>query len=246
MPRYKLTIEYDGTDFSGWQRQDSEKTVQGCLEDAVFAFCGERVTSHCAGRTDAGVHAFGQVAHIDIVKEADAFRVMEALNFHLLDVPVAVVKSEQVSEEFHARFSAKGRRYYYRIINRRPPLTIDKNRAWHVTYELDTARMQEAANHLVGTYDFTSFRASECQGKSPIKTLDELRIERVSTQEIHIHAASRSFLHHQVRNLAGSLMYVGKGKWTVEDLIAARDAKDRTRGGPTAPACGLYFAGVTY
>lgn len=246
MPRYKLTLEYDGTDLYGWQRQDGLITGQGLLEDAVESFCGERVTSQCAGRTDAGVHARGQVVHIDLKKEWDAFRVQEALNFYLKTEPLTVLESERVTEDFHARFSATGRRYLYRIINRRPPPSIDRARAWHVVAPLDVEAMQDAAQELLGHHDFTTFRDSQCQSKSPMKTLDELRIERIDAEELHIHAASRSFLHHQVRNMVGSLSLVGSGKWTKQDLIHARDARDRRAGGPTAAACGLYLMAVTY
>lgn len=246
MPRYKLTLEYDGTDIKGWQRQDDVPTGQGYLEQAIEDFCGERLTVQCAGRTDAGVHATGQVVHVDLAKDWDPFRVQEALNFYLRERPLAVLQSEQVGEDFHARFSAKGRRYTYRIINRRPPPVLDAQRVWHVVLPLDVAAMQDAAACLLGTHDFTTFRASECQGKSPIKTLDELRVERISDEVIHVHATSRSFLHHQVRNMVGSLSLVGLGKWNREDLERARDAKDRKAGGPTAPPQGLYFTQVIY
>lgn len=246
MPRYKLTVEYDGTHLYGWQRQDGLRTGQGLLEDAVESFCGERITSQCSGRTDAGVHALGQVIHIDLQKDWEPFRVFEALNFYLKKAPVSILHSELVDEDFHARFSAKGRRYLYRIINRRAPLSLDKYRAWHVVPELDVEAMQEAAQVLVGHYDFTTFRDSQCQAKSPMKTLDELRFERINDEEIHVHAASRSFLHHQVRNMVGSLSLVGSGKWTKDDLAAARDAKDRRAGGPTASASGLYLVSVAF
>lgn len=246
MHRYRLTVEYDGTTISGWQRQDDVPTGQGYLEEAIRSFCGEEVTVHCAGRTDAGVHATGQVIHFDLTKEWDPFRVMEALNFYLRDRPLAIREVEPVSEDFHARFSAQGRRYLYRIINRRPPPVLDALRAWHVIMPLDIEAMQDATEVLLGTHDFTTFRASECQGKSPIKTLEELRIERVSEEELHIHAAARSFLHHQVRNMVGSLSLVGHGKWTKDDLAKARDALDRRAGGPTAPAHGLYLTQVVY
>lgn len=246
MPRFKLTIEYDGTGLVGWQRQDEGTSVQGLLEKSIHAFCGEQLTVTAAGRTDAGVHALGQVAHVDLAKDWTEYQVMHAINFHLMDTRVAVLKAEQVTEEFHARFSAKGRRYLYRIANRSSRLALDLNRAWHVNTKLDVAAMQEAATHLVGHHDFTTFRDSQCQSKSPIKTLDDLRVEQISETEIHIHAAAKSFLHHQVRNMAGSLSMVGKGNWSVEDFIKARDAKDRRAGGPTAAADGLYFVEVTY
>lgn len=246
MPRFKLTVEYDGTGLLGWQRQEEGPTVQEHVETAIKAVCGETLTIHCAGRTDAGVHALGQVIHVDFPRDWPARKVLQAINFHLHHVPIAVVKSERVDESFHARFSATGRRYMYRIINRPARLALDIGRAWHVPKPLNIVRMQEAANHLIGTYDFTSFRDSECQGKSPVKTLDELRLEQFSDDEIRIHAASRSFLHHQVRIITGSLVNVGKARWSVDDFIKARDAKDRKAGGPTAPACGLFFISVAY
>lgn len=246
MPRYKLTLEYDGSAFSGWQRQDDVPTGQGYLEAAIREFSGQEVTVQCAGRTDAGVHATGQVVHFDLEKEWDAFRVSEALNFYLREKPLAVLAAEQVGEDFHARFSAKGRRYLYRIINRRPPLVLEANLAWHVVPPLDVAAMNDAAQALLGTHDFTTFRASECQGKSPVKTLDELRVEQVGEQELRVHAASRSFLHHQVRNMVGSLSLVGQGKWATADLVAALEARDRRAGGPTAPPQGLFLTQVVY
>jgi len=244
--RYRLTVEYDGTNLYGWQRQDGLPTGQRLLEDAVHSFSGERVTSQCAGRTDAGVHALGQVIHIDLSKEWQPFRIMEALNFYLKKAPVSIVDVEPVSEEFHARFSAKGRRYLYRIINRRAPLALEANRALHVVMPLDMEAMQDAAEELLGHHDFTTFRDSQCQSSSPMKTLDELRFERISDEEIHVHAASRSFLHHQVRNMVGSLVLVGTGKWTRQNLADARDARDRKAGGPTVSASGLYLVSVSY
>ncbi|MBM3618788.1 MAG: tRNA pseudouridine(38-40) synthase TruA [Alphaproteobacteria bacterium] len=245
MPRYKLIVEYDGTHIFGWQRQVDTPTGQGFLEKAIEDFCGEVVTVHCAGRTDAGVHATGQVVHFDLVKEWDAFRVMDALNAHLRFTPLSVLHTELVGEDFHARFSAVGRRYVYRIINRRAPLTIDANRAWQVTAPLNVAAMQDAAQILVGTHDFSSFRASECQSKSPVKTLDELRFES-NGNEILMHTAARSFLHHQVRNMIGTLVMVGQGKWDKTNLKEALDAKNRSKGGPTAPPDGLYLTHVYY
>lgn len=247
MQRFRLTVEYDGSGLCGWQRQDDVLTGQGQLEDAIRRFSGEEVTVHCAGRTDAGVHARGQVVHFDLhQKPFTAFRVMEALNFYLRDSQLAVVESAEVGEDFHARFSATGRRYLYRIVNRRAPLAIDANRAWQIPEVLDLSAMQDAAQELLGTHDFTSFRDSECQAKSPVKTLDELRLERVGMDEIHVHTASRSFLHHQVRIMVGSLFLVGKAKWNRADLAAARDALARKAAGPTAPACGLYLMEVKY
>lgn len=247
MARFKLIVEYDGIGIHGWQRQDDVSTGQGFLEKAIQQFSGETVTVHCAGRTDAGVHARGQVVHFDLHhKSFTAFRVMEALNFYLRDTQLAVLEAKETTEDFHARFSATGRRYLYRIINRRAPLAIDANRAWQVSEKLDVEAMQDATQELLGHHDFSSFRDSECQAKSPMRTLDELRIERIGEEELHIHAASRSFLHHQVRIMVGSLYLVGKGKWTRADLATARDARTRHAGGPTAPAYGLYLTKVLY
>lgn len=247
MQRFKLTLEYDGVGMHGWQRQDDVVTGQGMLEDAIRSFSNEDVTVQCAGRTDAGVHARGQVVHFDLHnKTYTAFRVMEALNFYLKEKQVSVLQSEEVNDDFHARFSAKGRRYLYRIINRRAPLALEANRAWQVSEKLDIAAMQDAAEELLGTHDFTTFRDSECQAKSPIKTLDELRIECFGDEELRVHLASRSFLHHQVRIMMGSLYLVGKGKWSRADLAKARDALTRAAGGPTAPAEGLYLMHVEY
>jgi tRNA pseudouridine38-40 synthase len=247
MARFKLTLEYDGVGIHGWQRQDDVPTGQAFLEKAIGQFSGETVTVHCAGRTDAGVHARGQVVHFDLHnKPFTAFRVMEALNFYLKDTQLSVLDAEETGEDFHARFSAIGRRYLYRIVNRRAPLAIERNRAWQVSEKLDVEAMRDAAEELLGHRDFTSFRDSECQAKSPMKTLEELRIEQVGNEELHIHAASRSFLHHQVRIMVGSLYLVGKGKWTRTDLAIARDAKKRSAGGPTAPAEGLYLTKVLY
>ena len=245
MTRYKLTIEYDGGPFVGWQRQDNGPSVQEALEKAVAAFCGETVTSFAAGRTDAGVHALGQVAHFDLAKETTADTVRDALNFHLKPAPIAVLKAEAVGEDFHARFSAKARLYRYRIANRRPPLALDRGRAWLVWGELDAASMQEAAQVLVGHHDFTSFRATLCQAKSPLKTLDLLEVRREG-EEILVNARAQSFLHHQVRNMVGTLKLVGEGKWTKADVAAALAARNRAAGGPTAPPEGLYLTEVWY
>ncbi len=245
MPRYKLTIEYDGRPFVGWQRQDNGPSVQQAIEEAVLAFCGETARLHCAGRTDAGVHALGQVAHVDLARQAHPETVRDALNFHLKPDPIAVLQVEQVGEHFHARLSAKGRAYLYRIINRRAPLALERGRAWHVSVPLDDAAMHRAAQVLVGRHDFTTFRASLCQAKSPAKTLDALEVER-QRDEIRVTARARSFLHHQVRNMVGTLKLVGEGKWSERDVAEALEARDRAKGGPTAPAEGLYLAGITY
>jgi tRNA pseudouridine38-40 synthase len=243
--RFKLTLEYDGSAFVGWQRQDNGMSVQQALEEAVFRTCAEAVTAHAAGRTDSGVHATGQVAHIDIEKEFTAEKLQAALNFHFKPWPAAVVAAEIAPPDFHARFSATGRAYLYRIINRRPPLTIEEGRAWLVNAPLDAAAMHQAAQVLVGKHDFSTFRASLCQAQSPVKTLTRLSVSRVG-EEIDIIAEARSFLHHQVRNMVGTLRLVGEGKWTAADVKAALEACDRTKGGPTAPPQGLYLTGVRY
>jgi tRNA pseudouridine38-40 synthase len=243
--RYKLTLEYDGRGFVGWQRQDNGPSVQAALETAVTRFCGEAVTVHGAGRTDAGVHALAQVAHIELEKEVGADTLRDALNFHLKPAAVAVLAAEAVADDFHARFSATERAYRYRIVNRRAPLALDRGRAWFVPVELDAGAMGEAARALLGKHDFTSFRAGECQAKSPVKTLDALEVSR-DGDEIRIEARARSFLHHQVRNIVGTLKLVGEGKWARADMEAALAARDRRAAGPTAPADGLYLVAVRY
>ncbi len=245
MPRYKLTIEYDGTPFVGWQVQDNGPSVQGVLTEAIAAFTGERVTVAGAGRTDAGVHALGQVAHADLAKDWDGDTVRDAINFHLRPQPIAVLTAEQVAENFDARFSATERHYLYRIVNRRADLALDQNRAWRVPRPLDGDAMHAAAQKLVGRHDFTTFRAAECQAKSPVKTLDQLDVKR-DGDEVRISATARSFLHHQVRSMVGSLVHVGEGKWSAEDLAAALAARDRTRCGQVAPPLGLYLVRVEY
>lgn len=245
MNRYKLTLEYDGTPYSGWQRQVEQLSVQQVVEEAIARFCGHGAPLTVAGRTDAGVHALAQVAHVDLQTAHDPFRVKEAVNFHLRPHPVAILEAEAVPPEFHARFSATQRHYCYRILARRAPLTIDAHRAWRVAPPLDVQAMHRTAQSLVGTHDFTSFRDSLCQAKSPVKTLERLDVIALG-EEIRIECSARSFLHHQMRNMAGSLVLVGKGRWTHEDFIAARDARDRRKGGPTAPPEGLYLTGVDY
>jgi tRNA pseudouridine38-40 synthase len=245
MPRYKLVIEYDGTPFAGWQIQANDISVQGALTAAVEAFCGERTNVQGAGRTDAGVHALGQVAHVDLTKEADPETVRDALNAHLRPHPIAVVSVEIASPDFDARFSAVRRHYLYRIVNRRADLALDRNRAWRVARPLDARSMQTAAQLLVGKHDFTTFRAAECQAKSPVKTLDRLDVEHCG-DELRIKASARSFLHHQVRSMVGSLALVGEGKWTPDDLGRALAARDRTACGPVAPPDGLYLVRVDY
>jgi tRNA pseudouridine38-40 synthase len=245
MTRYKLIIEYDGSGFVGWQRQDNGFGVQQALEEAVQAFSGETPRVFGAGRTDAGVHALAQVGHFDLTAEHTTDTVRDALNFHMRTVPVVVLDATAVDEDFHSRFSATGRSYTYRITNRRAPLTIEKGRSWRIPMHLNAEAMHEAAQVLVGKHDFSSFRAVVCQSDSPVKTLNKLDVVREG-DHILIHAQARSFLHHQVRNFVGSLKNVGVGKWTAEDLKTALEARDRTVAGETAPAAGLYLTGVSY
>ncbi len=245
MPRYRLIIEYDGTPFVGWQRQDNGLSVQQVLEEAVFAFCGEQARVGGAGRTDAGVHARGQVAHVDLAKDWPTETVRDAINAKARPHPVAVLHAEQVDGEFDARFSAVKRHYEYVIIDRRPPLTLERGRAWQVPKELDHEIMHHAAQALVGRHDFTTFRASECQAKSPEKTLDRLDVARLG-EAIVVRASARSFLHNQVRSMVGSLKLVGEGKWSARDLKAALEAKERARCGALAPPEGLYLIRVDY
>jgi tRNA pseudouridine38-40 synthase len=243
--RFKLTIEYDGSGFVGWQRQDNGPSVQQALEEAVTAFCGETVVVQGAGRTDAGVHALGQVAHLDLDRPTPGETLRDALNFHLKPAPVAVLEAKAVEDWFHARFSATARLYRYRIVNRRAPLALQRGRAWRVPQPLDAEAMHEAAQRLVGRHDFTSFRATLCQAASPVKTLDQLDVGRAG-DEVRITAGARSFLHHQVRNMVGTLKLVGEGKWAAADVAAALAARERAAAGPTAPAEGLYLVDVRY
>jgi tRNA pseudouridine38-40 synthase len=245
MPRYKLLIEYDGTPFVGWQLQDRGLSVQGLLMDAAQAFCGERVKVQGAGRTDAGVHALGQVAHVDLAKDWGSDTVRDALTAHLRPHPIAVLAAEPVPDSFDARFSARQRHYRYRIVNRRPDLALERGRAWRVPHRLDEAAMAAAAQNLVGRHDFTTFRHIDCQAKSPVKTLDRLDVERFG-DEVRITAAARSFLHSQVRSMVGALVLVGGGRWTADDLAAARDARNRAACAPVAPPDGLYLVKVDY
>jgi len=245
MTRYKLTLEYDGGPFVGWQRQANGLSVQEALEAAIFAFCGERPNVFAAGRTDAGVHALGQVVHFDLEREAEPDTVRNAVNYHLKPHPVSVLLVEPVPADFHARFSAQWRAYRYRILNRRAPLTIDRGHVWLVTTPLDSEAMRAGAAHLIGHHDFTSFRSSICQAASPMKTLDVLEVERIG-EAIEIRAKARSFLHHQVRNMVGTLKLVGDGKWAPEDVARVLAARNRSAAGPTAPPDGLYLTAVGY
>jgi tRNA pseudouridine38-40 synthase len=260
MPRYKLTIEYDGTGYAGWQKQPDRPSIQGEIEAALFKFSGTPIEVVGAGRTDAGVHATAQVAHIDLPKAYDPFRVMQGINFYLFNpkadsesdepaaIPanrIAILNVEPVADDFKARFSAVKRHYLYRIINRRARLGLEAGRAWHVVEPLDINAMNEAAKHLLGHHDFTSFRDSACQAKSPMKTLDRLEV-RQNGEQIVVFASSRSFLHHQVRIMVGSLILVGRGKWQPGDVRIALEAKDRAKAGLTAPPDGLYLVGVDY
>jgi len=245
MRRIKLTIEYDGGPYVGWQRQDNGVSVQGSIEKAITDFCGEKAKLFTAGRTDAGVHALGQVAHFDTETEHPLDTIRDALNQHLRPHPISILSAEEANEAFHARFSAKRRHYLYRIIQRRAPLALEGNRAWQVYRPLDVAAMHDAAQVFVGRHDFTTFRATQCQADSPVKNLDEISvIER--EDEVRITTVARSFLHNQVRSLVGSLKLVGDGKWSATDLKDALEAADRTRCGPVAPAHGLYLAKVDY
>mgnify|MGYP000503809027 CR=1 FL=1 len=245
MPRYKLTIEYDGGPFVGWQRQANGPSVQQALEEAVHAFSGETVVVKGAGRTDAGVHALGQVAHLDLGRTWAGDTVRDAVNAHLRPAPVSVLSADLVADDFDARFSAVKRHYLYRILDRRPPAVLDAGRVWHVPARLDTSAMHTAAQALVGQHDFTTFRAAECQSRSPVKTLDRLDVSREGA-EIAIRASARSFLHSQVRSMAGALKKVGEGRWPVSEVGAALAARDRRRAGPVAPPEGLYLVAVDY
>jgi len=245
LPRYKLTIEYDGAPFSGWQIQADQLTVQGVLTAAIEALSGEKTLVQGAGRTDAGVHARGQVAHVDLAKDWDSHTVRDALNAHLRPHPVAVLLAERVADDFNARTSARKRHYLYRIINRRADLTFDSRLAWRVPRLLDAAAMHAAAQRLVGKHDFTTFRAAECQANSPVKTLDQLDVVRVG-EDVNVYASARSFLHHQVRSMAGSLVVVGNGGWSADDLGKALEARDRSACGQVAPPDGLYLMKVDY
>ena len=243
--RYKIVVEYDGQPFMGWQRQAHGPTVQAAIEDAAQTICQEQITVHAAGRTDAGVHGLGMVAHFDVNRTITPFRLMEGLNARLRPAPVAILSCEPVADDFHARFSCLARHYEYRIINRRPPLTLDAGKAWRIAAPLDATAMHATAQALVGLHDFTTFRSVHCQSASPVKTLDRLDVIR-SDDRIRIFASARSFLHHQVRSMVGCLAMVGEGKWSADDLKSALEARDRSALGFNAPPDGLYFLRADY
>lgn len=245
MPRYKLTVEYDGTPYTGWQSQKDGRAVQNKIEAAIEKFAGERPVIQAAGRTDSGVHALGQVIHFDLERDYDPFKVGEAINFHLKPHPISILTWEKVADNFEARFSAKARHYEYQILNRRSRPALDHNRVWHVMVPLDDKAMHDAAQLALGQHDFSTFRASLCQAKSPIKTLDRMDVTR-DGETIFVNVSARSFLHSQVRSFVGSLKMVGEGKWSLADFKAALDAADRKACGPVAPACGLYLTQVDY
>lgn len=245
MPRYKLTIEYDGRLYAGWQRQANAPSVQQALEEAFFRFCGEELVVHAAGRTDAGVHARGQIGHVTLSRARSTNEIREAVNAHLVHEGVAVLLVEEVDELFDARFSAIKRHYLYRIMNRRAPVTLERGLVWHVKRKLDVTAMHEAAQCLVGKHDFTTFRDAQCQANSPIRTLERISVTR-SADEIHVEVSALSFLHRQVRSIVGSLEHVGSGKWSKDELRQALEAKDRARCGMVAPPDGLYLMQVDY
>lgn len=245
MSRYKITIEYDGSGFVGWQRQENGFSVQQAIEEAINKFSGEKITLFGAGRTDSGVHALGQVAHFDLQKNTDADTVRDAVNFHLKPACVSILDATPVADDFDARFSALERAYRYRITNRRAPLAVGRGYSWWVPVPLNVEAMNEAAGHLVGKHDFTTFRSVHCQAKSPLKTLNALTVTG-DGESIEIEARAPSFMHHQVRNFAGTLKLVGEGKWSPGKVKTALEKKDRTAGGPTAPPDGLYFVEVVY
>ena len=245
MTRFRLTVEYDGGPYMGWQRQAHGPSVQQAIETAALTATGEAVAVHAAGRTDAGVHALAMATHLDIAKPIAPFRLMEALNGLLKPQPIAILACEEVADDWHARFSCVGRRYSYRIVNRRAPLTLEAGKAWRIGRPLDAGAMHEAARSLVGRHDFTTFRSAHCQSASPVKTLDRLDVRREG-ETVLVEAAARSFLHHQVRSMVGCLALVGQEQWDAADLAAALAARDRAALGLNAPAAGLYFAGAGY
>lgn len=245
MPRYKLIVEYDGAPFVGWQRQENGPSVQAALEEAISAFCGVEATAHAAGRTDAGVHALAMPVHVDLPRAFPADTVRDAINHHLKPQPAAVLGAEIVSSDFHARFSAKARHYLYRIVNRRAPLALDREKAWRIAGPLDASAMHAAAQALTGKHDFSTFRAAKCQAASPVKTLTAISVDR-NDENIVVRVSAPSFLHHQVRSIAGTLVQVGLGRWRRDRVEEALKAADRTACGPVAPACGLYFVKADY
>ena len=245
MPRYRLVVEYDGTPFSGWQHQQNGRSVQEAVEAAIARFAGETVRVHCAGRTDTGVHATHQVVHVDFGRPWRTDTIRDATNAHLRPQPVSILTADEVPEAFNARISAIRRHYLYRILNRRSPPALDRNRVWHVPWPLDAGLMHEAARTLLGRHDFTTFRASECQAASPVRTLERLDVSR-RDDEIRVEASARSFLHSQVRSLVGSLALAGAGRWSVDDVRAALEARRRSACGPLAPPAGLALSGVDY
>ncbi|MGI9425327.1 MAG: tRNA pseudouridine(38-40) synthase TruA [Hyphomicrobiaceae bacterium] len=245
MPRFRITIEYDGTTFVGWQRQANGPSVQESIETALAQFTQEAPRVQGAGRTDAGVHALGQVAHFDLDRAWEPGKIRDAANYHLKPAPISILDCQPVAGDFDARFSAIARHYRYRILQRRAPLALDRDRVWRVPHDIDVQRMADAAKHLVGRFDFSTFRAAGCQAKSPLRTLDRLDVDG-DGEHIVIHASARAFLHNQVRSMVGCLKAVGEGKWSIEDFVAAREACDRTRCATVAPAAGLYLARVDY
>lgn len=246
MPRYKLTIEYNGKPYCGWQRQTNDPSVQEAVETAIAGFSGEPAALFGAGRTDAGVHATGQVAHLDLSREWDCGVIRDALNAHLRREAIAILDVERVDEDFDARFSARKRHYLYRIFNRRPPPVLLAGQVWWVSKPLDVDAMHHAAQRLVGTHDFNTFRSAHCQAKNPIRTLERLDVVKGPGDEIHIHAMAQSFLHNQIRSFAGTLKLVGEYRWSEEDVVAALKSRDRIRCGPVAPADGLYLTEIEY
>ncbi len=248
MPRFRITIEYDGGPFVGWQKQDNGPSIQGAIAEAITALSGENVSVFGAGRTDAGVHACGQVAHFDLSRDWEVDRIRDGLNHHLKPAPVSVLDAAETDDEFHARFSAVARHYLYRIINRRSPPALQRGKAWHVSRPLDAASMNDAAQALVGLHDFTTFRSVHCQAKSPVKTIDKIAVSvpAQDTEIIEIRVSARSFLHNQVRSIVGTLKRVGEGAWTAQDVSAALAAADRSACGPVAPPDGLYLMAVDY
>ena len=245
MTRWRLTVEYDGGPFVGWQRQAYGESVQQTLEHAINTMTGEKVTIHGAGRTDAGVHALAMEAHVDIAKVLTEHRLREGINALVRPAPVSATAVARVADDWHARFSCTGRRYLYRILNRRAPPALERGKVWHIAEPLDLGAMAEGAAKLIGSHDFTTFRSVHCQSASPVKTLDALTVERVG-EEIYISAAARSFLHHQVRSMVGCLALVGRGRWSPNDISVALGARDRAALGMNAPPEGLYFVEATY